>query len=336
MILSTLKWGALILQVLVLVYFSVHLLSTPQWERLIMGTFGLTSAVVLLAFGVYLLGYNPFWGHPLWHQGRLAALSNPNSVAGVAALNGIMALWVRERYLRGSSKWNAIVVLLGISVVVLYLTGSRTSTGAFLAGTLVWGWATGNMRWFFLLFGSLLVLLLVSEGYFYDITGQFRLKDPTNSREGVWQASYASWLERPWFGYGYGITGQRYTVTSLASAIGSVRDAAGYLGLLESIGIVGAGGLLAVYTATLRHVWTAAHLWRQGARSRELWIGVTTGTIFATLIVHAGGEAWIIAPGGFPHVLMWMSVGGVVFGMLGLRAKTHPSNRAEVERTPAK
>ena len=322
MLLSILKWGALVVQVIVLVCFSVHLFSIVQWERLFAALFVLTSTVVALAFSIYLLGYNPFWGHPVWYHGRLAAISNPNSIAVVAALNGIVALWMRERYRNGGGKRRVVVGLLVVSLIVLGLTGSRTSAGAFIAGVLVWGWATRNMKWFFLLFGTLLVVFVVSEGYFYDLTGQFRLSDPTNSREGVWEASYASWLQRPWFGYGYGITGQQYTVTSLASAVGSVRDAAGYLGLLESVGMVGACGLLVVYGTVLRHVWNVAQLWRQGVRSRELWVALTSGTVFATLIVHAGGEAWIIAPGGFPHVLMWLSVGGLVYGVLALEKTT--------------
>jgi hypothetical protein len=323
-LLSALKWLALALQVVTLGYISAHLLSISQWEKLLVYVFACTSSVVVLAFGVYLLGGNPFWSHPLWHQGRLAALANPNSVAVVAAINAIMALWMSRNFPKGWSR-NVVYVLFGISLFVLYMTGSRTSGGSLLVGVLLWSWATDNMGWFYLLFTASLFALLASEGVFYEVTDPFRLQDPVSSRENVWQASYHSWLEKLWLGYGYGITGQEYTIQSLASAVGSVRDAAGYLGLLESIGLVGASALLTMYGVMLSYVWELGRLWRRGTRSRELWVTLLGGTVFATLIVHAGGEAWIIAPGGFPHILLWLSVGAI----LGGRSEFFTTNRKD-------
>jgi O-antigen ligase len=312
-LLSALKWLALALQVATLGYVGAHLLSIPEWESLFVYVFACTSLIVVLAVVVYLIGYNPFWGHPLWDQGRLAALTNPNAVAGVAALNSVMALWMRDRYPK-ERKRTVVYVLLGISLFVLYMTGSRTSGISFLAGMLFWAWTTENMKYFYVLFITGLVILVAREGIFYEVTEPFRLQSPIASRDDVWQASYGSWLEKPWLGYGYGITGQEYTVQSLASAVGSVRDAAGYLGLLESVGLIGAGALCTVYGAMLSYLWKFARLWRRGANSNKLWVTLLAGTLFTTLIVHAGGEAWIIAPGGFPHILLWLSVGAILAG----------------------
>ncbi|MCS4191746.1 O-antigen ligase [Salinibacter ruber] len=326
-LLSALKWLALALQVATLGYVSAHLLSISQWGDLFVYAFACTSLVVVLACAVYMIGYNPFWPHPLWNQGRLAAVSNPNSVAGVAALNGIMGLWMRTHFPKGWGR-NIVYVLLGISLFVLYMTGSRTSGGSFLVGVLIWAWATDNMRWFYLLLTAAFFALLASEGFFYEVTEPFRLRNPVESRENVWQASYHSWLEQPWFGYGYGITGQEYTIQSLASAVGSVRDAAGYLGLLESVGLVGASALFTMYGVMLSYVWKLGRLWRRGTRSKELWVALVGGTVFTTLVVHAGGEAWIIAPGGFPHILLWVSVGAILAG----RSQFFTTNRQNTAR----
>jgi hypothetical protein len=69
-----------------------------------------------------------------------------------------------------------------------------------------------------------------------------------------------------------------------------------------------------MYGVMLSYVWKLGRLWRRGTRSKELWVALLGGTVFTTLIVHAGGEAWIIAPGGFPHILMWLSVGAILAG----------------------
>jgi O-antigen ligase len=260
-------------------------------------------------------------------QNRFAGLSNPNSIGVVMALNGAMGLWMAEYFSSRSQSLRWVVIVLFLcSVIGLYLTGSRSSALGFLGGAAIWAWATRR--------STLIVLVAVLGTAFFLTTDpapvspsmsgsssyriqdpqmtQFRLDEPLKTREEVWNESYESWKERLWFGYGYGLTGKTFTLRSLTSAVGAVRDGSGYLGLLESIGAVGAASLLFVYVIVLRYVWQGVRLWRQGYRHLEVWLLLMAGTVFVALIINGGGEPWMIGPGSFMHTFLWFSVAGVL------------------------
>jgi O-antigen ligase len=136
-----------------------------------------------------------------------------------------------------------------------------------------------------------------------------------DSREGVWEASIESWREQPWFGKGYGVTSSGYAINDISNSIGSVRDGAGYFGVLESVGVIGLSALLVLYGTVARNVWILTHVKRRGSVGWHL--ATLGGTLFLALAVNAAAEAWIMGPGAFAQHIMWFALGLHVAGMRG-------------------
>jgi O-antigen ligase len=320
--LSVLKWGAMVAQVVVFVYLGVQLLTTADWKKIFTYSFVLLCVPVVLAGVSLLLGQNPLRPFPMYVHGRLAAVTGPNTLGMVTALAGVSALWVQETFDRRTWKWRLVVALLGLSVLELYLTGSRTAALAFAGGSVVWIVATGRTPWVVLVVGLVGAFFAFSEPEPIQSTARyqsggvrddpFRTEALTASRDQVWAASYESWTQNPWFGYGYGRTGQDFTLRSVTSAVMAVRDGSGYLGLLESVGAVGTLALLCLYGTLATYIWRGIRAWRAGRRDARVWVLLTGGALVAALAVHAGGEPWMIGPGSFMHNFFWASIGAVV------------------------
>jgi len=326
-LLSTLKWAALLMQVVALVYFGGTLLTASDWEKIFVYGFGFLCVPVLLACVSLLLGGNPLWPYPTYVHGRLAAVTNPNPLGLVAALSGVVALWMLERWKLEHSRerpwrWRLLVVLFGLSVLVLYLTGSRSAGFGFLGGSLVWAIAARR--------SAIAVLVVVLGASIFAFSepepvrstpedpapgireDPFRTEALVKSREEVWAASYESWTKKPWFGYGYGRTGQDFTLRSVVSAPMATRDGSGYLGLLESVGVVGAFALVWLYWVLGAYIWRGIRAWRRGHRTVYTWILLVSGAALVTLAIQGGGEPWIIGPGSFMHVFFWLSIAALV------------------------
>ncbi len=327
--LSTLKWGAMVAQVVIFVYLGVRLLSVAEWRKIFVYSFFFLCIPVVLAGVSLLLGQNPLRPYPMYVHGRLAAVTGPNTLGLIAALSGVAALWMQEGCARRAWKWRLFVSLLGLSVFELYLTGSRTSALAFAGGSVVWAVATRRSAWIVLVVVSVGAFFAFSEPEPIQSTARYQLggglrEDPfrtealTESRDQVWAASYESWTQKPWFGYGYGRTGQDFTLRSVTSAVMAVRDGSGYLGLLESVGAIGALALLFLYAVLARYTWNGIQAWRTGQRDVRVWVLLTAGTFVAALAIHAGGEPWIIGPGSFMHVFFWASIAAVMAARSGL------------------
>ncbi|MCS4142565.1 O-antigen ligase family protein [Salinibacter ruber] len=322
-LLSTLKWGAMVAQVVIFVYLGVRLLSIADWKTVFVCSFFFLCVPVVLAGVSLLLGQNPLRPYPMYVQGRLAAVTGPNTLGLVTALSGVAALWMQEGFARRTWKRRLVVSFLGLSVLELYLTGSRTAALAFAGGSIVWAIATHRTAWIVLFVGLVGAFFAFTEPEPVRSTARYELErgireDPfrtdvlTKSRDQVWATSYESWAQKPWFGYGYGRTGQDFTLRSVTRAVTAVRDGSGYLGLLESVGAIGTLALLFLYGVLTRYIWDGIWAWRAGRRDVRVWVLLTGGTFVAALAVHAGGEPWIIGPGSFMHVFFWASIAAVM------------------------
>ncbi len=330
--LSLLKWVLLTIQLFVFVYAANRLVSVRQWCWLVGGLFFLFAVPTLLTFIGAVTGYSPFVGvFGFYHQGRLAVLGNPNSVGMVALASGLTALWV-QGVPPVTERWMRRVVPLGVliaSLLVVLWTGSRSSLGGFVAGGLIWAVATGKgkrsiglgiMGGLVLWIWSLDLSALDSLGVIVE-----RLQGGTllDTRESVWEASLRNWKEYPWFGHGYGVTEGGYDLEGLTGSVGSVRDGSGYFGVLESIGVIGLGGLLVLYAVVGRNLW---RLWRltveyADVRKTPAWIlAMLGGSLFFGFAVNAAGEPWLVGPGSFPHLVFWCALGFHVAGTVQVRS----------------
>ncbi|WP_251979804.1 O-antigen ligase family protein [Salinibacter ruber] len=337
--LSVLKWILLSVQLFIFVYAANRLVPVRHWVWLVGGLFVLFAVPTMLTFMGAVTGYSPivtFFG--IYHQGRLAVLGNPNSVGMVALASGVTALWVQEApFVR--ERWARRAVPLGVvvaSALVVLWTASRSALGGLAVGGGIWAIATGKGARSIGL-GALAVLALWvwsldfsaldSLGMVVERLQGGRLLD---TRESVWEASLRNWKEYPWFGHGYGVTEGGYDLEGLSGSVGSVRDGSGYFGVLESVGGMGLGGILVLYTAVARNVW---HLWQlsvvhNGLRTQVEWLlGAMGGALFFGFSVNAIGEPWLVGPGSFPHLVFWCALGIHVAGTARVRTQMAEKSR---------
>jgi O-antigen ligase len=341
--LSVFKWVLLGAQLFVFVYAGNQLLSVRQWAWMVGGGFVLFAVPTMLTFMGAVTGYSPIVSSfGIYHQGRLAVLGNPNSVGMVALASGVTALWVQEEpFVR--ERWVRRVVPLGVfvaSALVVLWTGSRSSLGGLVVGGVIWAVTTGKGA---KSIGLGLLVTLVLWVWSLDFSALDNLGviverlqggKILNTREGVWEASLRNWKEYPWFGHGYGVTEGGYNLRGLSGSVGSVRDGSGYFGVLESIGVMGLGGLLMLYVAVARNVW---HLWQLSVAHSDLrthaeWLlGTMGGALFFGFAVNAVGEPWLVGPGSFPHLVFWCALGLHVAGTARVRSHTARRHR---QRSP--
>jgi O-antigen ligase len=253
-----------------------------------------------------------------WHAGtRLGGIANPNPVGLVAMAAGVMLLWdIRGRQDAGRPLYRLLTLLALVAcALALYKTSSRTSLASFTAGAAVWMYT--NRRGHYV---ALVMVLAVFSMYVFSYRPEGMVRDfRTNvvrdmnvdilsSRRGIWEQSLEACKKQPWLGYGYGVSAVSMVWDRRASTVGMVRDGAGYLGLLESVGVLGGAALGLVMFLVGRRVWRQAH---RPERDQNWGTAMKGGSLFAAMLVHAIGEPWMIAPGAFGHILFWLSIGAV-------------------------
>lgn len=343
---SVLKWSLLVTQVYVFVYVANCVLRREDWYALVEALFlllGGVMGVILLAVLADVTLIATGWG--TYVQGRVAVLGNPNSIGMVALISAVSGLWA-GRWPTFVTTWKQYVpwAVAVASVLVLLWTGSRTSLASFGVGAAIWVVATRKIGWSL---GLGVVLGLVTWVWSMDATlvelvGVIveRMQEDalTASRDHVWEASLRNWREYPWFGHGYGVT-EGYQVDGFAGATGSVRDGSGYFGVLESVGIVGLGALVALYGVV---AWSLQKgiIYRAAAAAQwSDWNLALYGmSLFFSLAVHTAGEPWMLGPGSVGHLVFWLAAGLVVAGVSSGRTRSSkprsPKYRRPYRRRP--
>jgi O-antigen ligase len=243
----------------------------------------------------------------------------------VVLMSGVSLLWLRE-HPRFQKRWQqyAIYLLLGLTVAALYLTQSRSSLAGFITGAVGWAYVSNKKMWPVALACLVGTLLYIQQGPLVTEIARgvsesyLEGRDLTASREHIWEASWQSWKQQPLLGYGYGISGKDYEMTSLASAVGAIRDGSGYFGVLESVGLVGTGLLFILYAKVAVHLRRLAAMGSGVQNHFGWWLSGSGGTLFLALAVHATGEPWVIGPGAFPHIVFLLSLGMTIAGARSL------------------
>ncbi len=334
---SVLKGVLLCTQLFVLIYAANRLLSLRDWYRVIQWSFLLFAGVLTVVFVAVVTGVTLIptrW--PVFMQGRIAVIGNPNSVGMVALVGGVMALWAQHWPMFAAS-WKRAIPLFTVAVAVLVLvwTASRTSIVAFAIGGLIWAVAARKLKWGvglgILAGGAMLTGIVDTRSFGFASVLLERLQEGTltASRDNVWEASLRNWREYPWFGHGYGVTEGGYQAEGFLDAVGSVRDGSGYFGVLESIGIVGAAMLGVLYVVVAQNM--TRLLWHAtpgGVEQPAKILALTGVSLFFSLAVHASGEPWLLGPGSFAHLMFWFALGLCIAGM-----RTPSGNRLHSRRS---
>lgn len=126
-----------------------------------------------------------------------------------------------------------------------------------------------------------------------------------SSREERWNDSIAAFRERPNFGHGFGVSAFDWNEDAEigAEAEASVRDGAGYLAVLESVGWIGTAMFALIVLEVFRAEWRVLR-----SRSRSAFAPYAHGALAVSimLLVNLVGEPWILGPGSPTFQLFWL------------------------------
>lgn len=321
--LSLLKLSLAVAQVFLLVYAANRLFTLREWYLVSYCFAALMAVIIAILFTAGLTGWTPIrthWG--IFHQNRLAVLSNPNSVAMVALTGGLFALWAdrwpffqRLGLTRFPLLQYAPWAFVGMAAFTLLWTASRTSQVAFMVGLFIW--VLASRRNLMVVGGTVFIGIVawlwrrgrdVAESAEALLT-RWQGDELLLTRGGVWEESLRNWQEHPWFGHGFGVTEGGFEGQSLLESIGSVRDGSGYFGVLESIGIVGVVALLTLYGVVAYNLYRLAVAEGRDQSSLAWTLGMMGGTVFFGLAVNLAGEPWLLGPGAFLHITFFFALG---------------------------
>jgi O-antigen ligase len=306
-------------EVIAIVYIP-RTLELRLWRRL----FGGMAVIATLAAWLALKGYAT--GSEEYDcGGRLGtAMMNPNSV-GMSCMLAILFGWTLVCTQRGWSRW-AFVVGQVVLLLVLYLTGSRSS----IIGTLV-----GSVyalvllrRWWVAILASLIipvVMLVMAVVQNIDLSSREailadmekrvvragREGDLFSGRRYSWDLAFAFWRVHPWLGNGFGVT-DPYDPRPI--------DGSGYHGMLASVGVVGvATFILPVFLL----LWKVGKASRHPCWEQSLPVANDPREIMALgsapvvgLLVQGAGEPWMIGVGSLMTFTFMLGVGGCLSALM--------------------
>jgi O-antigen ligase len=319
------KLAPLAAEILLAVAVLPAVMALDDWSWLLARVRWLLTAVCGLALGIGLAipgGVNA--------DGRLAAVSNPNSTGFLAMCSCCLWLWVSGSHVSGRHSWKRGLGMLSVCGATLWWTGSRASIGGFLVGFALW--ALVRRRWRLAGASAMLVALIYLVAPHLIQTGTeaaevklLRGGSLTGSRELIWEESLSSWGSQPWLGYGFGVsaTADAWEAGQLGQSVGALRDGSGYLGLLESVGIMGAAFLAVMLSGVLCAAWSGARSGDQSPASSLCEVGLL---IIGSLLANAIGEPWLLGPGSFQSFVLWTTVGMVMGAQAAIR-RTPPFPR---------
>ena len=333
--LSALKLGALV----VLFYtasrggvFLVELYGPGSARRLAVGLAAyLLPLVVLSALS--------FWsgsGATIGAFGRYAGyFGHPN---GCAVLLVTLLPWAAcGLFRRRRLDRRALALLAGILVLIyfLLLTVARASILGLIATVAVFCLLHASRR-----IGVIAVLgavffttrLLVQPDLLDDLAFRYLYKhrheaDVFQSREQPWAQSKRSFEQRPWLGFGFGVTTESQADWSIGfrTVSHNVETGSSFWFCLNQVGLVGSAPL---FLAVLLFLARAA---RFAWRAKDPWFTAIFASCLA-LVINACFEGWLIAPGGFPATYFWIQA--FFLSALMCRFRPAPARRPALAHQP--
>ena len=246
----------------------------------------------------------------------IGTMVDPNVLGGFLALVALLTapqlVSAHPLFRRG---W--VALFLGLDVLALYLTYSRSSLLGLLVGIVVIG-LLRYRRW--LLYGAIGVLLLLflppAQTYVAHLVEGLMLQDrATLMRLGEYKDALALISRYPWFGVGFGGSPDADLYVGVSSL---------YLLMAEIMGVIGVAAFLGVMIGFFVSLWRAWRL-RPGPRLEAVLMGV--GAAVAGVLVSGVLDHYLFNLV-YPHmaVLFWAFIG------LGMAAAVLAQGRGTNQR----
>jgi len=242
----------------------------------------------------------------------IGTMIDPNVLGGFLVLVALLTapqLVSREPLFR--RVW--VAFFLGVEVLALYLTYSRSSLAGLAAGLVVIGLLRYRRLLLYVLVGAALLLLLPpAQAYVAHFIEGVQLQDrATLMRLGEYKDAFALIGRYPWFGVGF--TGS--PDADLYVGVSSV-----YLLMAEEMGVVGVLVFLAAITAYLATLWRT---WRRGLSPRLEALLLGLGAAVVGVMISGVLDHYLFNLV-YPHmgVLFWSYLG---LGMAAVRL-ARPAN----------
>lgn len=200
-------------------------------------------SVIVNSIALILLPSRVWWWEA--EERFLGLWDHPNTLGGFCMVSYPVLLWKYNRSESLNSR--LIVIALGLLTVILhYLTGSRTSIVVAVAGLIVWFLVRKKLLKAGLIAGlfAVLVLLIVElKPQVFQREGDRKITDLTG-REEFWQGARILISERPLQGYGYSVEGKvwedaRFYDPKNSLWVGSSRTSLhnGYISVVIGVGL---------------------------------------------------------------------------------------------------
>lgn len=206
--------------------------------------FFIAFSVIVNSLALILLPGRVWWWEA--EERFLGLWDHPNTLGGLCMVSYPVLMWKYRRAVSFNSK--LFVIALGILTVILhYLTGSRTSIVVAIAGLITWYLVQRKLLKAGII-AALFILLAVLVTQFkpqvFQREGDSGITDLTG-REGFWQGARILISERPLQGYGYSVEGKvwedaRFYDPKNSLWIGSSRASLhnGYISVVIGVGLL--------------------------------------------------------------------------------------------------
>ena len=276
-------------------------------RRLMAGFLSFSAAPILVSGLQFVLGFSVTDPRGGWFVGLLG---NANAWAMLVV---IVLPWCACLLFRKARYWSGARFALGAAVALLAYSLLLSGSRAGLIGGLVAisflsvvhlnrrvGAAVLLIAFFFSVRAAAdpdyIPRTVQKYLYKHKVSGE----DVFQSRRDSWKRAEQSFRERPWMGYGFGITSatQASWTPDIQSGAGTVETGSSFWGTLGQVGILGAAPLFAAVLLlacrAVRFCWLVHDAWLTGVCASLL-----------ALLVNAVFEGWLLAPGSFTTFYFW-------------------------------
>jgi O-antigen ligase len=254
----------------------------------------------------------------------IGTMVDPNVLGGFLALVALLTapqlVSARPLFRR---PW--VALFLGLDVLALYLTYSRSSLLGLLVGIVVIG-LLRYRRW--LLYGAIGVVLLLflppAQTYVAHLVEGLMLQDQaTLMRLGEYKDALALISRYPWFGVGFGGSPDADLYVGVSSL---------YLLMAEIMGVIGVAAFLGVMIGFFVNMWRAWRL-QPGPRLEAVLMGVgaaVVGVLVSGVLDHYLFNLVYL----HMSVIFWTFIGlGMAATLLAQRRVTNSTGRLRSQRT---
>ncbi len=269
------------------------------WTKILIG---ISAVITILSLSAYPL--------PIAIAGgRLKGItSNANTLGSFAMITALAGFHLLQSYKNRRMIFAGLFLLIA-GAVAIFLTNSRSSTVALLAGVLVMaivkirrsGMSKGTIV---LLVGS--VLLMGAYLYVQDLRRDSDVFVDRGwdlaAREMIFRSQINAWLDAPFVGQGLDRGQPHFLAAGGGHVTGRPGGESSFFDLLAVAGILGAIPLFWGFA------WSGSRLLRETKRLHSHWLSLGVA-LFVAVAVNSIGEGYLAAVGSILAIYVWMLCG---------------------------